>query len=248
MFSLLLIISRVISCLEVLLVLFPHHGGAALVQRTYTKVTGSSYGSDRLGSVGSGLSLSECGLYCWSRYPNECETIIYNSATGLCTAGSALKSGAAGAAVAPNSAEGELFALFACDASNGFQYVSSGSESACIMASNFTLNFYDAVQYCLNMDASLFVAPVFEKLQLLPHGHRYTIGLTDITTENTFVWQDTGEAINSKYRLQFFAPGDPNNADGQEHCTAFEAGAGASGVDYTCSLSMFRFVCERPLV
>ncbi|RUS86193.1 hypothetical protein EGW08_006039 [Elysia chlorotica] len=211
---------------------------------TFTKVNGPNFGSERLGSVWNGLSLSECGINCWTRYSSKCQTFLYNSATGLCTAGSDLRSGALGQSLAPPPDDGHLFAASPCNTSNGFRYVTSASASACILTSDFLLSQIEALQYCQDLDAILFEAPEFEKLELLPPGHMYTLGLTDAAVQDVFVWLEAGLAIDAQYRAKFFQDGDPNNYN-QEDCIAYQAGEG--GVDYQCGLAMFRFACERPV-
>ncbi|GFS11474.1 C-type lectin [Elysia marginata] len=172
---------------------------------------------------------------------------MYNSDTGLCTPCSYLKSQAFGAALAPSNTEGDLFATSSCDSSDSFTYVTSGDESACIMASDFIANYDDANKHCRDLGSHLFVAPNITRLQLMPHGEYRLIGLTDIDTEGVYVWQETGMAISNDYATQFFGPGDPNNWNNIEHCILFMAGAGATGVDYSCSIAYAKFVCERPL-
>ncbi|GFR76651.1 C-type lectin-related protein 4 [Elysia marginata] len=172
---------------------------------------------------------------------------MYNSDTGLCTPGSYLQPQSIGTSLAPSITEGDLFAASTCSTNDGFTYVTSGDESACIMASDFIANYDDANQHCRDLGSHLFVAPNIARLQLMPHGEYRLIGLTDIDTEGVYVWQDTGIAISNTYATQFFAPGDPNNWNNDEHCILFRAGAGATGVDYSCSVAVAKFVCERPI-
>ncbi len=49
----------------------------------------------------------------------------------------------------------------------------------------------------------------------LHHNLNYWIGLTDLDVEGTFVWQSNSEEASYTH----WYPGEPNNFDGQEHCT-----------------------------
>ena len=40
------------------------------------------------------------------------------------------------------------------------------------------------------------------------------IGLSDLATENTFVWEENGQPM----AYDNFIPGNPDNADNNEHC------------------------------
>ena len=87
-----------------------------------------------------------------------------------------------------------------------------------------------------------------EKLDLLPHGEPFYIGMTDLASEGTFVWQDTAEPIDEDFKKLFFKAGEPNNNLGAEHCAVYTAGEGVpTGDDYVCYLPSFKFVCERPI-
>ena len=173
---------------------------------------------------------------------------MYNSATGLCTPGSFLQSGTFGAALAPSSTEGDLYAPSVCDTSDAFTYVTSATTSACIMASSSVSSYNAAYLYCLNLGAHLFVLRSMDKLDLLPHGQGYIIGLTDLAVEGTFVWQDTGDVITKDLKLLFFRSREPNNNGVGEDCTVVTAGTGSpSGNDLPCDFVYYKFVCERPV-
>ena len=184
-----------------------------------------------------------------SRYGSRCQTILYNSDTGLCTPGSFLKSGTFGAALAPTSIEGDLFAPSVCDTSDGFTYVTSASASACIKVSNFTLTYFDAYAHCLKLGAHLYVADTWEKFNLLPLGNDFTLGLTDIALEGKMVWQNTGEEIAHAFKVVFFSQGEPSNGYGIEDCVAATVGPTSRVAnDVPCDLDRFKFVCERPMI
>ena len=173
---------------------------------------------------------------------------MYNSDTGLCSLTSHLKSGKLGAFQAPNMTEGDLYATSTCDTSDNFKYVTSGSQSGCIMVSNFATDYYSAYNFCSQHDAHLFTTQSIERFSLLPHGISYIIGLTDLKMEGVFQWEDTGEAATNDFQLAFFKQGEPNNAKGKEDCVAVVAGEqNHFGNDINCYRNR-HFVCERSMV
>ena len=182
-----------------------------------------------------------------NRYSSQCQTIMFNWETGLCTPGSFLRSDTLGASLAPTSTEGDLFAPSACDRSNGFQYVTSGSSSACFLVPTSKMKYSDARNHCLKLGAHLFVARSMEKVNLLPHG-TYLLGLTDIAQENVFVWEDNGEAISANFRNLLFRLSEPNNSN-NEDCVSISTGLSSHVAnDISCRHSNIRFVCERPVI
>ena len=116
------------------------------------------------------------------------------------------------------------------------------------MVSSFILRYHEAYDFCLNLGAHLFVARTMEKIELLPLGSTYTVGLTDLATEGQFVWQDTGDVITTSLKDLFFRVNEPNNAGGVEHCISVVGGAGYNtGNDLPCDYAAHKFVCERPV-
>ncbi|GFR64559.1 C-type lectin-related protein 4 [Elysia marginata] len=172
---------------------------------------------------------------------------MYNSNTGLCTLGSFLKSGEFGIALAPNSTEGDLFALSSCDTRDGFSWVTSGSLSACIMIPNFKTNYFGARKFCLDLGAHLYVSRSIEGFYLLPNHTNYIIGLTDIASEGTFVWEDSGTEITEDLTKLLFRPGEPNNAKG-EHCVVVRPNKKDNFAnDFNCKKDKLNFACQRPI-
>ncbi|KAK3703496.1 hypothetical protein RRG08_002114 [Elysia crispata] len=226
------------------------HVSAASLERQqiFTKVTSSSLGSDRLGQAWTDQSLAGCGLRCKEKYGSRCQTFMYNSNTGLCTPGSFLKSGTFGAALAPSAAVGDLFAPFSCDTSDGFTHVISGTLAACIMASNFSLNYPEAHALCLHLGAHLFVSRSMQRFNLLPPMIKYVIGLTDIAEEGKFVWQDNGETIIESFKTSLFNSGEPNDIRGEDCVNVRVTGSNHIANDYPCDTFKHRFVCERSYI
>ena len=174
---------------------------------------------------------------------------MYNSDTNLCTPGSFHKTLREGAALAPTSTEGDLYAPVTCDTSDMFQVLSSTEASACALISNVTLDYYDASDFCLSLGAHLFTARSMEKLALLPGGERFLIGLTDLQVEGMFAWDDNGEWIEPGLASLLFKSGEPSNTYGIEHCVSVGPNSTRpSGSDIPCQVDRFRFACERPVL
>ncbi|RUS71176.1 hypothetical protein EGW08_021063, partial [Elysia chlorotica] len=133
-----------------------------------------------------------------------------------------------------------------CDTSDGFQYVTSGIQSACILVTSNTMNYDVGKAYCLSLGAHLFVARTEEKLKLLPPSTRVTIGLTDIAMEGVFVWDDTGDTISPSFKMLFFKPTEPNNANNNEDCVSTTSKR-SNANDVFCHVA-FDIVCERPMI
>ncbi|GFR74894.1 C-type lectin-related protein 4 [Elysia marginata] len=174
---------------------------------------------------------------------------MYNAFTGLCTPGSYLKTGTFGAALAPTTTEGDLFAPAACDTNDGFTFVTSGTLSACIKVSSVPMTYSNAHAHCLSLGAHLYVSRSIERFYLLPGSLVYIIGLTDLAKEGIFVWEDNGYVITESLKSSLFEPGEPNNSNSNEDCVIVVFwGLGIFAKDYACEGNEFQFVCERPLV
>lgn len=209
------------------------------------------YGVERLGLAWSSQSPSDCYFACWSKYGSQCQTILFNSDTKLCTPGSFIRTTNYSGALPPTISEGDLFAASACDVSDSFTYVTSGDASACIKASTFVLSGDEAAIHCRLLGSHLFVPRSLDRLELLPDDARYIIGLTDKANEGTFVWEDNGEAITDAYKALLFKSSEPNNRGGDENCVDVRGGTNATntGNDISCTPTRRRlFACERPML
>ncbi|RUS76397.1 hypothetical protein EGW08_015848 [Elysia chlorotica] len=214
-------------------------------QMLFKVVTSSNMGTEQLASAWTVHSLAACGTTCRSRYGSQCQTFMYNSITGRCTPGSFLKYGTLGAALAPSSTDGNLYAPSSCDTSGGFRLVTSGTLSACIMVSDVAMYYLEALEFCLSVGAHLFVGRTMQKINMLPHGIRLYIGLTDLASEGTFIWQDTGDAITPALKKQLFDSGQPDNNNNEDCVSITAGGTNAVGNDALCAERKFRVACER---
>ncbi|RUS89871.1 hypothetical protein EGW08_002401 [Elysia chlorotica] len=225
----------------------------------FKAVASTTRGSEKLGPAWFDHSLPGCGtkckaspndppvgekVYVWKPMPD----VMYNSQSGLCTPGSFLQSGTFGTALAPSSTEGDLFVPSSCDTSDGFTYVTSGAQYACLMVSYTPMHYFSARDFCLSFGAHLYVGRSMAKLNLLPHGTRFFIGLTDIATEGRFVWQDTGYAITATFKKQIFNADEPNNKAGEDCVSIIAGGSHANGIDIYCGSEKSAVACERPFL
>lgn len=163
-------------------------------------------------------------------------------AAGLtCGAGEVAPStcGCAGVPLAPESCElayralstGEASAYYVCALSNG-------GEPA---------NWLQARDFCAAMGSALAVLPSVEEHELLfslLEGRRVHIGLDDMAQEGTYVWAD-GTPMPADQIPVFFAPGEPNDADGVEDCVEMNGDtAKYNDIPCTGTADAIRFVCE----
>lgn len=70
----------------------------------------------------------------------------------------------------------------------------------------------------------------------------FWLGGTDVQIEGEWVWTGNVQAMGS-YRN--WAPGEPNNANGNEHCLEMDMGGQYHWNDNNCE-NRFNFICEMP--
>ncbi|RUS71173.1 hypothetical protein EGW08_021060 [Elysia chlorotica] len=226
-----------------------HSQTGSIIHRLLTKVSDRTFGSQRLGPAWTDTSLAHCVASCFSRYASKCQTVMFNPRANLCTPGSFIRKSQSGSTLAPTRTEGFLYAARACDTSDEFEVLSSAQASACVRMSNVSLNHQQAKEFCTGLGAHLFVARSMEKLNLLPHGVRILIGLTDTETEGVFVWDDNGDVFDPALNDLIFRAGEPSNYNDSEDCvTVIPNSLTPSGNDIACSIEKFTFACERPML
>ena len=184
----------------------------------------------------------ECYAECMVRFPDSCQSIVYNAATKNCRPGSVafglLKT--IDTSIPGTGSVNEII-YFArqpvppCDSTEGFALYDVCGTTACLYLSTDKTVYSSAVANCSQLDARLFVANTMIRFSLFWHvslhylGDDTLLGLTDIAEEGKFVWAN-GEPLSSEQDKYIWAPGMPNNRGGNEHCAQARHG-GWSGTD-----------------
>lgn len=70
----------------------------------------------------------------------------------------------------------------------------------------------------------------------------FWLGGTDVQIEGEWVWTGNVQAMGSYTN---WAPGEPNNANGNEHCLEMDMGGQYHWNDNNCE-NRFNFICEMP--
>lgn len=70
----------------------------------------------------------------------------------------------------------------------------------------------------------------------------FWLGGTDVQIEGEWVWTGNVQAMGS---YKNWAPGEPNNANGNEHCLEMDMGGQYQWNDNNCE-NRFNFICEIP--
>lgn len=118
-------------------------------------------------------------------------------------------------------------------------------EGSCYLFQTNVMNFVDSEEFCEEVGGHLVHVETalendFIKGQLQNLGAQNVwMGLTDIVSESAWTWYGT----HTKATFTYWAPGEPNNVDGDEDCAAFKNGVEFKWNDVRCSYE-FRFVCE----
>ncbi|OWF45339.1 perlucin-like [Mizuhopecten yessoensis] len=70
----------------------------------------------------------------------------------------------------------------------------------------------------------------------------FWLGASDLLTEGEWMWSNSDTYLTYKN----FAPGEPNNAAGGEHCLEFDFSGNFQWNDNNCE-NLYNFVCEVPM-
>ncbi|XP_055893177.1 asialoglycoprotein receptor 2-like isoform X2 [Biomphalaria glabrata] len=101
-----------------------------------------------------------------------------------------------------------------CFESEGFNYITIGSVSACVWMSPIMTDYLTARDDCRAKDAHLYTVKTMEKLTWLQSMYprkSIWIGLNDIEVEGTYRWEDDNTVCSKSWINQTFRSGEPNN-------------------------------------
>ena len=195
----------------------------------------------------------DCYAECMGRFPDSCQSAVYNADKQTCTPGST----AFGHLInvwysIPKSAPTDTV-LYArphdppCDI-DGFSLHTVFGTTACLYLSTSQADYSEAVKTCGDMGSTLVIANTLTKYSLTWHvvhniiGEGTWIGLNDRATENTYVWLN-GEVLSSD---QYSYIWDGHQPDPNGDCIAIPVGEpwGVQGVNYLDCSRLKRYICE----
>uniref|UniRef100_A0A8C3VYV9 C-type lectin domain family 4 member K n=1 Tax=Catagonus wagneri TaxID=51154 RepID=A0A8C3VYV9_9CETA len=109
--------------------------------------------------------------------------------------------------------------------------------------------WYSAQQFCLSRDShltSVTSESEQEFLYKMTGGLTYWIGLTKAGSEGEWYWVDD-TPFDKVQSTRFWIPGEPNNAENNEHCANIKKSSLQSWNDVSCDNALL-FICKRPYV
>ncbi|CAL1536387.1 unnamed protein product [Lymnaea stagnalis] len=175
----------------------------------FTKIAPQHCGPRRLTSAWVARSRSLCATSCLVRFPN-CHGFMYNNVTKLCTPSSGLSA----EQLRPSLDEGDLYFSDSCQSYPDFSIKSNLSTHVNVAYYNSPLlNYTNARAACECMNSHQYVADSLEKYwlmySLVSVQFRVQAGLNDMAVEGQFVWEDSGQEINSTLKDAILKLGQP---------------------------------------
>ncbi|GFO45635.1 hypothetical protein PoB_007214000 [Plakobranchus ocellatus] len=194
-----------------------------------TKVTGETCQTEQLAEAWISPSPIACYLECIASYPDSCLSTVYNEATRTCIPGSLAfgKVDSLNESIPRSSPNSALYYVNsttpACNTSNGFALYELCGTTVCLYLSTSRLWFNGAVQFCSDMNSSLFIADTWARFALF-----WNVSLTYLNTD-TFLWLrrnslhepfiwGNGEPVSDKMNNFFWEPTQPDNYEAYDFC------------------------------
>ncbi|KAH9519701.1 hypothetical protein Btru_070676 [Bulinus truncatus] len=208
------------------------------------------YGSSPLGDAWTVSSVTSCVTECRELYTG-CYSVVYNDQSQLCTPGGPITYGMS----PPSSLLGDKFYYTDyCNTSLGYKLFVYKSVVDCLHISPTWAVYLDARNNCTATGGRVMQAKTQDRYDLFKHIARDVIkfntflGLTDLVTEGTFVWED-GEVLNNTWKTHIFFPGEPNDADGKDDCAILGVSNNFQDIyDGSCSYTTYPdyryYICE----
>ena len=204
--------------------------GSEQRQVQLTMSTGGDCQALSLGSPWTSVSALQCYLVCTDRFPDTCQSVVYNADTQSCTPGSTAfgRIETISSAIPSATSNDSVYYLSqpvpTCNTGLGFALYDVCGTSACLSLSASARTYTKAVDACDGMGSNLFRGYSEAKFALFWYVSLNTnqdtwIGLTDIASEGQFVW-DNGDPLTAWQYGYIWMPfaGIPDNAYNDEHC------------------------------
>ena len=223
-----------------------------------TGTTGAECQTLQLGSSWTSASLVECYLVCTKRFPDACQSVVYNSGTRSCTPGSTAFGPIEnlGAAIPSHNSNDAIYyrsqPVPTCNTGLGFSLYTVCGTSACLSLSTSGLSYYDAVDECTQLTSSLFSAEsearfsLFWYVSLNKLNRNTWLGLSDRIQEGKYIWENGNPLSTWQDRYIWRQPAEPNGG-GYENCIEAKhwTWPGVFGLnDVECWYHNY-FICEQ---
>ena len=211
----------------------------------------------QIGEQWKSSSHISCYMECMLFYPDTCQSIVYNAATLNCRPGSAAFRSIPKVVTSIPEANSNDIILYAkqpvppCNANGNFALYEICGTTFCLNLVDSSEEYNNARASCDQKNSRLFIADTMVRFSVFWHISREKmsfeadvwVGLNDIATEGTFVWDD-GEPLSDEMNQYIWDDGQPNN-NGNEDCAEVrQSDAGSKGLsDEKCDLKGYYF-CE----
>ncbi|KAK3764482.1 hypothetical protein RRG08_055647 [Elysia crispata] len=235
-------------------------GASSEVRQFFLKqVSGQDCQTLQLGESWTSHSPITCQRESLSLYSENCQSVVYNSQTRMCTPGSIAFGplDRVTTSIPESSLSDKLYfvrqPIPPCNTSNNFALYDVCGTSACLYFSTSKAeNYSDARTLCSQMNSSLFVGNTMAKFSLLWHTSKTYmnadtfIGLQDIDVEGNFVWEN-GEPLSYEQKQYIWLPKQPDNKRSRQDCAVTwpSFNSQIQGLDdERCNIKR-HFICER---
>ncbi|KAI8796472.1 C-type lectin domain family 4 member E-like isoform X1 [Biomphalaria glabrata] len=191
--------------------LFLLAGCKSFTLMNFKSMTNSSYGSAQIGDPWTAVTLTSCIVNCRIRF-NNCFSVVYNEIHNLCTPGGKITYNVSRGSY---QAGDKFYYTDHCNASQGYKLYVYKSVVNCFRLTTNWAVYPEAKSNCSAIGGRIMQGKTRDSLDLFLSFCKnvyktYTfLGLTDIVTEGTFVWED-GTVLDPTWKNIVFYSGEPN--------------------------------------
>lgn len=205
--------------------------GVFSLQREYhlTQATWQDCQTLQLGDLWSAASVVACFAECRARFPESCQSVVYNENTKNCRFGSPAFGPILTISTSIPEADSTDAIFYAkqpvppCDPVDDFTIHNVCGTSACIYISTEIADYTGAKAHCTAINSNLYVGNSRAKYALFWYTNQnyvnasVLIGLTDLDVENTFKWAN-GDVLSEEEAQYIWANNQPDDYNGNEDC------------------------------
>ncbi|GFR64327.1 CD209 antigen-like [Elysia marginata] len=224
---------------------------------TLKKATGLDCQTLPLGEAWTSPSPAECFIKCSVRFPNLCQSVVYNDVTKNCVPGSV--------AFGPletldtsipklGSGDSIYYAkqpVPSCNTAGPFNLYEVCGVTACLYLSPIRATYQNALAACSSMNSNIFLGntaarfSVFWYISLNHNPDNTWFTVKDTAREGTFVWEN-GDPVTVEQSRMIWRPGYPNAWSADEDCTEarHKDWPGIYGLNDEECYNQKRYMCE----